>query len=133
MKVFSFKCGPFSAKVNFVDENNVFVGFDLSQQCCEFATWFISDKEEGPLFASSQAGDLNQPEELPLYAFDPDYITRKTAGVGDERGAEVVRFRLISVYGDEKPQYLHLVNTHNGYYAHNFSMGSLMVTMDDSI
>ena len=29
-------------KINFIDENNVFVGYDLGQNCCENASWFIS-------------------------------------------------------------------------------------------
>ena len=41
MKIFD---GDFD-KVNFVDENNVFVGYDLLQDCCEDANWFIADRE----------------------------------------------------------------------------------------
>ena len=28
-------------KVNFVDENNVFVGYDMRQSCCEQAGYFF--------------------------------------------------------------------------------------------
>jgi len=31
-------------KINFIDVNNVLVGYDLSCSCCENANWFISDK-----------------------------------------------------------------------------------------
>lgn len=30
-------------KINFVDENNVLLGYDMSQDCCEHADWFILD------------------------------------------------------------------------------------------
>ena len=33
----------YSYSINFVDENNVFVGYDLEQQCCEEADWFFTD------------------------------------------------------------------------------------------
>lgn len=40
MKVFE-KIENFENKVNFVDENNIFVGFDLEQKCCEECKYFF--------------------------------------------------------------------------------------------
>ena len=31
--------------VNFVDENNTLIGYDMSQCCCEDADWFISEAQ----------------------------------------------------------------------------------------
>ena len=44
MKIFD-QVAPFGDKVNFVDENNVVVGYEMSQDCCEFASWFISEEK----------------------------------------------------------------------------------------
>ena len=44
MKIFEGKESSWSDKVNFVDGNDVFVGYDLGQCCCENADWFISEK-----------------------------------------------------------------------------------------
>jgi hypothetical protein len=33
----------FPGKVNFIDSNNVILGYDLGQSCCEHAFWTISD------------------------------------------------------------------------------------------
>lgn len=40
MKIFESKD---ECKINFVDENNVFLGYSMGQDCCEYAEWFISD------------------------------------------------------------------------------------------
>ena len=32
-------------KVNFVDENNVILGYDMNQNCCEDADWFITPRD----------------------------------------------------------------------------------------
>jgi hypothetical protein len=38
-----------NGKINFVDENNVFMGYDMERSCCEVADWFISPKEENEI------------------------------------------------------------------------------------
>ncbi len=30
-------------KVNFVDESNVLLGYDMGSLCCEYADWIISE------------------------------------------------------------------------------------------
>lgn len=46
MKIFTKENSNWDSKVNFVDENNVVLGYDLSQDCCEHADWFIADKPQ---------------------------------------------------------------------------------------
>jgi len=36
-------------KINFVDVNNVFLGYDMNLQCTERAGWFISDRDDNSL------------------------------------------------------------------------------------
>jgi len=146
MRVFSK-----NGKINFVDDNNVFVGFDIGQSCCETARWLIANvlmKElsEGTAVYSEEITD----EELETvnktldgFQFDADFFEDlvdtcpKWKEEVDEGGA--VAFRLTrkfavksrfkvalgheaaSVGSEEK--FLHLYNCHNGYYGHGFSMG----------
>ena len=44
MKIFNkLEKNGWGRKVNFVDENNVVLGYDMSQDCCERAGWFIAE------------------------------------------------------------------------------------------
>ena len=116
MKVFD-KTEGFSDKVNFVDINNVFVGYELYQDCCENADWFISTTlSKDPYDTSSHVE--NPDLDLEPYSFDPNYLQELEAANLDE--GRMVAFRLIA---KGKPDlYLHLYNSHNGYYSHGFQV-----------
>lgn len=122
MQVFDAKSG-WGSKVNFVDEHNVLVGYDLSQNCCETADWFISEKVESDYEFGS---DLNQPREsLGAYVFDAAFHKQFPAPGLDE--GEMAVFKLVC---DGKPDmFLHLFNCHNGYYSHGFEqkVGDIVV------
>lgn len=113
MKIFH-KTENFSSKVNFVDTYNVFLGYDTEQDCCEYADWFISEKQHKDIPES-----LNQPDEMDGWVFDIDYFEKvDNEQVFDE--GEMVVFRITK--GKEE-KFLHLFNCHNGYYGHGFSFG----------
>lgn len=101
---------PFTFKVNFVDKNNVCLGYSLNQQCCENADWFISDKIETDEKVYRQ--ELNK-ENLENYYFDKDFI---------EYLPEAVVFRCKCKRKPDK--YIHLFNLHNGYYSHGFTFNN---------
>lgn len=115
MKTFNPDHYPWKYKVNFVDDNNVLVGYDLSQQCCEQASWFITDLpiDLENIIPATQ----DQPLDLPGYNFDPSYRVTHTPSILDE--GSITSFRLTNSKGDEK--FLHLYNCHNGYYSHGFT------------
>ena len=116
MKVFDSKQG-WGTKVNFVDENDVFVGYDMGQDCCEWADWFIENSPTKWSYDFDEK-NLNQPRDLDDYRFDPDYFEY---GQGDLDEGGMVVFRLVS---KERPdRYLHIFNCHNGYYSHGFAFG----------
>ena len=108
-------------KYNFVDNNNVFVGFCSSQCCCESFGWFVADK------ACSSLNDEPKNEvSIRGYDFDIEFFqtadssTDNTDGYSpfDEGGMAI--FRLTNRKGKER--FLHLYNCHNGYYAHGFTV-----------
>ena len=122
MKIFN-KTEPHEFKVNFVDENNVMLGYDLMQDCCEDANWFIADKPQ----LETPENDLVKDHfeegmviEMPGWVFYKSYF-QEIAG-GDELDAgKMVTFQIKKgIYPDKEVKYIHLYNVHNGYYGHGF-------------
>lgn len=108
-------------KVNFVDENNVVLGYDLEQTCCEWSGWFIADQpyetltlEQLSQLASPQKASV---ESMPGWVFDTDYARRVT-GLDCLESGNLLIVRLVRG-ADEK--FLHVFNAHNGAYGHGFT------------
>ena len=100
-------------KDNFVDVNNVFVGFDNNSKCCEEFGWFIS--KEIP--TTIENGDVDIPTDG--YVFDTSFFQDAFFDNNGGNESSGVVFRLTK--GDDVI-YLTLHNTHNGYYYHGFNM-----------
>lgn len=107
IKIFN-KEAEWTTKLNFVDENNVLVGYDYEQNCCEDFGWYISELEV-------DGRSINQSNEQDLV----DYVFDSTFCNYIENLTEEVVFKLIAK--DKPDLYLHLYNYHNGYYAHGFT------------
>lgn len=105
-------------KVNFVDKNNVLLGYDLEDKCCENATWEIMDT-----LSVRKAGEEHpQPDSLEDWAFDQYFFCKYTLGGGDyDKGQYTAVFRIVC---GEAEKFIYLSNTHNGYYAHGFEFNS---------
>lgn len=121
MKVFYTKVrGGIYGKVNFIDENNVFVGYDMGQVCCEYASWFIADS-----ILNKMPSEIENSDGLEQFSFDPDFFEERSQlkpndGDYDELGEGcMVVFRLTD---GSREKYLHIFNCHNGYYSHGFTM-----------
>lgn len=99
-------------KINFVDDNNVFVGYDSSQLCCEDHRWFISDRVH-----REPQPEEPQPEELPGWFFDTSYFESIDDMDGEDENMVVFR-----ITNGVEEKFLHLYNCHNGYYSHGFEM-----------
>lgn len=98
-------------KVNFVDENNVLLGFTNEDDCCAHGGWFLSDKIEDWEADKFKEGEM----DFPGWNFDKSYRRDVELPHGCEGGA--VRFRLVS--GDNE-KFLTLYNHQNGYYSRGF-------------
>lgn len=108
MKIFD-QTEAFPGKVNFVDENNVCLGYDMDCCCCEDADWFIIDKEVEIYDVERFRFDVED------YVFDPTYFEQVDCSELDEGG--MVRFRLVN---GNNELFIHIYNCHNGYYGHGF-------------
>ena len=101
-------------KINFVDENNVFLGYDLQQDCCEHADWFIADTEqEQPL--ESGHGDYGG---LKDFVFDTGFIKEIKPSDCEDGGMAIFR-----ITNGVRERFIHIYNSHNGYYGHGFEFG----------
>lgn len=109
-------------KINFVDENDVVLGYDLTTQCCERAGWYLAEEEPAELADNPAAADMSgRPSpDLSGWAFDPEYC--RDLGLTfhpDLDDVNAVCFRLVN--GAEQ-KFLVLFNAQNGHYCHGFSL-----------
>ena len=125
----------FSGRINFVDDNNVVLGWDTDQSCCEHAGWYFS---YGRRWDTNDKDSISI-KELGDYTFDADFFeTAKESALTEGKedllyhtygtlsskyynydDGDLVRFRLSA---PNKPVvYLQLFNVHNGYYGHGFT------------
>jgi hypothetical protein len=123
MKIFN-KTEGWSTKVNFVDKNNVLVGFDMEESCCEQASWCIMRKMPEDLNEGLTSNDTSQisDAELKSYVFDTEFFEEKSIGVYAGHVDCLAIFKLVNRWwsGCRQEAYLILRNQHNGYYAHGF-------------
>ena len=125
MKIFNNTGEWGSSKVNFVDENNVLVGYDTDQCCCEQAGWFISDSDITTEENLDMQPQLLENEEA--WRFDPSFFVETSEVATKEEqswspldSGGIAIFKIVNDKGEEK--FLHLFNSHNGYYSHGFEM-----------
>lgn len=107
-------------KLNVVDSNNNLVGFDMEDDCCAHGGYFISEAKCSKDF-SDQVGlsDIDYPKHV----FDTDFF--ESIENIDKEGEAAVIFKMRPEYGwgeeeNGKALFLHLFNTHNGYYSKGF-------------
>jgi hypothetical protein len=123
MRYFHADPDSWGSKINFVDENNVLVGYDFSVTCCENFGWYVSDKVTTDLHdhlfndTIQEGKDINQ--LLEGWTFDPAFFEKLSTSIDDYYDDDNrAVFRMIK--GDQE-QFLHLWNVHNGYYSHGFT------------
>jgi len=122
MKIFNSE-NSFEDKVNFVDENNIFIGYDLKQQCCEQAYYYITDEIIKPeVFNRKNIKDYSENNEILK-----DYIFDIENGITDIADGIVIKL----TSEGKKDLFLHLYNIHNGYYAHSYLIKNNDVIIDE--
>jgi uncharacterized protein YqkB len=98
------------SKINFVDDNNVLVGFDDEQCCCENFGYFLSRSVPKKIEEDIEI-------ETDGFNFDTEFFEEVSDDSFDCGG--MVIFRLVK---DDEEIFLALYNSHNGYYSHGFDM-----------
>jgi hypothetical protein len=113
MKLFDNPPKSWGGKVNFVDKNNVVVGFDYTSSCCENFGYLLT--EHLPTSTSSPEVSI---DSLEPYVFDTEF--RGSPNLGNTDGGGEVSFKLVAPGLPDR--YLTLFNHHNGYYSHGFDV-----------
>ena len=114
MKVLKFNIGTANESVNFIDENDVYIGYDMGKDSCkddDWFGWFISDSINKESIPEDRQNDSN----INDFVFDPLFFMEVENTSLLEEGKMAI-FRLTS---GESEKYLHLFNVHNGYYCHD--------------
>lgn len=102
-------------RINFVDDNNVLVGFDNSACCCEdFGHFFSKAPPERDVPCEKIEADTDG------FNFDQEYFKATPPDTGSYDDGGMATFRLSNGHGDEL--FLTIFNHHNGYYLHGFSL-----------
>lgn len=127
MRVFRtpYNRGTYDEKVNFVDKNNLFVGYDMAQNCCENANWFLSVEKPTSLYPEPEKDTQISHEaviDLEDYSFVPDFCEEDVLPPDDVDCGGSVLFKLVN--SNTKVLYLCLYNCQNGYYSHGFTFGT---------
>lgn len=108
-----------NGKINFVDKNNVFVGFDYSSNCCEHFGYYIGTeipKTDIELF--DLANFMQYDVDYTDYIFDTSFYD--AINIPDSDTGTAI-FKLVPESNhNKKILYLVLFNSHNGYYSHGF-------------
>lgn len=111
MKIFENDKSEWRKKINFVDDNNILVGFDMSAGCCENFGWFISKEKQKDIVEHKNVDVEN-------FNFDLHFFEKIEDEKQFEEGGMVI-FRLVN---GEDQLFLHLYNCQNGYYSHGFTL-----------
>jgi hypothetical protein len=131
-------------KWNFVDRNNVLLGYDSNSCCCEEFGWILTDSDVivpstrlSDIYAidGSDYSGLSSAKLFPRYVFDPNYI--KEIEVAESPQADpcdaggYAIFRIIATDQTDSgfpvsaewqaELFIVLYNMHNGWYSHNFT------------
>ncbi len=117
-------------KTNYVDDNNVFVGFDNNSRCCEnwghYITRSIPKMPEGKAYTGWEPEDIV--EDFDGFNFDTEFFQEiPEADLYVNDGGAVV-FRLVR---DGEEIFLTIYNTHNGYYSHGFTFENGATTIQE--
>jgi hypothetical protein len=115
MKIFTKNPDGWGNKINFVDENNVFLGYDLDQSCCEYADWFIDDMSWQTQLPEN-ISNYQKTEGYDGWLFDTEF-RQEVSNIKDMDEGSMVIFKITK---DGREKFIHIFNCHNGYYGHGF-------------
>jgi len=104
---------PFTTKVNYVDETNKVVGFDMDSSCCESFGHGVFDYEP------NEKTNLDEPStaDISLYSF-VDEKPNAFEHSSDDGGGNL-SFRISAP--NLPDLWVVIWNHHNGYYAHGWT------------
>lgn len=119
MKIF-YHSTSYSKSVNFIDENDVFMGFRLQETASAKTDFkFFNDRNGKHRIRYDSQEEIN--EILEGYYFDTDFMLKYYDGKNTHSTYAVFRLKKSC----EKDIYLFLSSQHNGYYASGFKLAKV--------
>lgn len=116
IKLFEWNVNGEVRKVNYVDNNNLFAGFDMDCSCCEEPQHYIEDVNGNKVELNNSFNYLEFTGELPEEDECTMFDTYKA------------RIPLVNRITGET-YYLVFSNCHNGYYAHDYEFGKINIDL----
>lgn len=107
-------------KVNFADENNVVLGYDSEQNCCEVWSWNIDRGSGVRTILTNDNYHIDPAFVEENYVFDPTFFDEVRFSDTDDVGTAAI-FKLVNKNDPNDVYYVNLWNVHNGYYSHGFA------------
>jgi hypothetical protein len=105
--------------INFIDENDLYIGFDDNQCCCEYVDYFVSDLSD----TSCEFADQMPDHDLAGWNFvDPRILPETFVDLEDPYADEGGHIAFMIVHPEFGSKWLHFFNIHNGYYGHTVLM-----------
>lgn len=111
------ECGKrsYNSSINFIDSNDVFAGYGMSQGCCENFGWKVLDPKN-LIVLNSESSDLEHCNKvLAGYDFTKEF---NETYAGDYEEGGFIEFPMVDKEGNKLT--LSFYNYHNGYYSHGF-------------
>lgn len=123
------------SKINFVDNENAFVGFDCDQQCCESFGWaLIMDRNERLLATGEKNfSDADLVFDTSVEPCPQDELLKRVLLDSDYYMGGTMAFRVRDEYDFTDKGWLILYNCHNGFYSHGWEFGKLNVEKEGRI
>lgn len=110
---------PWTGKVNYVDANNVVLGFDTERCCCEsFGHAVVSSLAEAKEVSEGRADP--SPLDITAYSFaqEPPHSVDCSEDCAEYNHA--LAFRILAP--NMRDLFVAIWNHHNGYYSHGFTL-----------
>jgi len=111
MKVFKSNENSYNESVNFVDDNDVFVGYESFQKCCEKTDWFIGHTIHMEHIEAIPDKDMQNSTDMAEFQFDTSFFLEIECS--QLKSGKMVVFRLTDRRNIER--FLHIFNVHEGY------------------
>ena len=107
-----------TGKRNWIDQNDIVVGYDEDRQCCEDFGWGVYNAETKERLQDDPAGLLYHFGDADT---DVDFDNALTDLDGDSNN-DIIHIELLPDDGKSPKLILEFYNCHNGYYHHDFSI-----------
>ncbi len=124
----NFKIFESIDRINFVDKNNVLVGYEYESQCCEIFGYFISEDYEDEVFDIENCIDNTITDKSIINAMKDRGFVFEDNNIYQNKG----KFHKVTykVFNLTNKKQLVIYNIHGGWYLHGFNLYENKIKLD---